>query len=169
MIEYRPPTEENTLYASGGAQSDGWTQILGSEAQGKGYLRVVANNIVGMYISVSFNDAAVGGKRKMLGETLDDGIYKFDSYKGGGDYANRSTLYSMPVAAQLVMVAVDDESASRMITGGAAPDISQESGATFSDAKNMKRDIRSLRDYMIKQRYNFRIFSSIVFLPANEI
>jgi len=67
------------------------------------------------------------------------------------------------------MVAVDEESAARMITGETSPDILRQAGADFTSPQAIDRDVATLRQYMNAQKYNFRIFSSNVFLLSNDL
>jgi uncharacterized protein (TIGR02599 family) len=74
----------------------------------------------------------------------------------------------MPAAVQVMMVAVDEESAIRMAQGGQAPDVLGKSGAAFNAPARFREDLIKLKAYLNSQKYNYRIFSSHVFLPAND-
>lgn len=164
LIEYAPPTETNPVYAEGPVGA--WTTI--SETTGQDYMRVVANNIMALVLAPTFNDGAAGNNPRELGESVQDPIFTFNSFVGG-EYNRRSTLHRMPSSTQIIMVALDEESAARMITGEDSPDILRQAGAEFNDPQAIERNVDSLRAYMNSQRYNFRIFSSNVFLLANDI
>ncbi len=165
LIEYAPPTETNPVYVPG-AKKDDWTFI--SETNGRKYFRIVANNVLALILAPTFNDGAAGNTPKDLGDPVQDPIYRFSSYEDG-QYNQRSTLHRLPASTQIIMVAVDDESAGRMITGETSPDILQQAGAPFTNPQALERDVAALREYMNGQKYNFRIFSSNVFLLANDI
>lgn len=164
LIEYAPPTETNPVYVAGGKGE--WTTI--SESAGGDYMRVVANNVLALVLAPTFNDGAVGNAPTELGQSVQDPVYSFNSFELA-EYNQRSTLHRMPSSTQVIMVAVDDESAARMLTGEASPDILRKAGAEFTNPQTIDRDVTTLRAYMNSQRYNFRIFSSNVFLLANDI
>jgi uncharacterized protein (TIGR02599 family) len=75
----------------------------------------------------------------------------------------------MPASVQVVMVAMDEESAARITRGESAPDVLGSAGANFTSPDSMQQDIQSVRNYLNGLRVNYRIFSSNVFLLANEI
>lgn len=163
LIEYAPPTEFNPVYAEG--QKGAWTNI--SEATGRDYMRIVANNVLGLIMAPTYNEAAAGAAPRDFGQKVQDPVYEINSYDPG-TFNGRNTQHRLPVAAQVVMIACDEESAARMIVGQSSPDIFSKAGADFSDPKSLESDIVKLRQYMNSQRYNFRIFSSNVFMLAND-
>ena len=164
LVEYQPPTEFNAVYANG-AKGD-WTTI--SMGTGSQYLRIVASNIVAMVLAPSFSQAEVGNGNATLGRRVQDAMYDYNSYTAGS-FGGRSTRYRMPASVQVVMVAMDEESAARLSPGTAAPDVLGRAGANFTSADSLERDIKAVRDYLNGQKMNYRIFSSNVFLIANEI
>ena len=172
LVEYSPPTDFNDIYATGaGATGPPWTRVLRSTAENDGHLRIVADNIVAMIVAVSPRQGAMGGERTNLAQARNPFlVYKFSTFIDNV-VSGRQIGQSMPAMARLIMVAVDEESAVRMsLNGGTAPpDILGRSGATFQNAQAVQSDIETLRSYMLQQRYNFRIFSSNVYLPANQI
>ncbi len=164
LVEYQPPTEFNPVY-SNGAKGD-WTTI--SMSSGSQYLRVVASNIVALILAPSFSQAGAGNDNTTLGRRVEDKMYTYNSY-ADGVYNARSTLHRMPASVQVVMVAMDEESAARLTPGTNVPDVLGRAGAGFTSADSLERDIKAVRDYLNGQRMNYRIFSSNVFLIANEI
>jgi uncharacterized protein (TIGR02599 family) len=164
LLEYAPTAETNPIYQPG--PPDSWTTI--SQASGRNALRVVANNIVALILAPTFNSGAVGSTPVELGQPVQNAIYDFNSY-ADGTFAQRSTKYRMPASTQVVMVAVDEETSNRMVVGNKSPDLLRQAGAQFSDPVSLERDVEKLRAYMNAQRYNFRIFSTNVFLLANDI
>ena len=165
LIEYAPPTETNPVYVEGAVGA--WTTI--SESSGQDYLRVVANNVLALVLAPTFNDGAAGNTPTELGESVQDPMYVFNSFDVGNSYNQRSTNHRMPAATQVIMVAVDDESAARMISGETSPDILRQAGAEFTNPQSIEKDVATLRQYMNAQKYNFRIFSSNVFLLSNDL
>jgi uncharacterized protein (TIGR02599 family) len=75
----------------------------------------------------------------------------------------------MPASVQVVMVAMDEESAARLTPGTDVPDVLGRAGANFTSPDSLQRDIRAVREYLNGLKMNYRIFSSNVFLLANEI
>jgi uncharacterized protein (TIGR02599 family) len=165
LIEYQPPTELNEVYTQG-AKGDWATVSMGT---GRDYLRVVASNIVALVLAPSFSQAESSGAAGQIGERIEDAIYTFSSYAEGGTFNGRSTLHRMPASVQVVMVAMDEESAARLTPGAVVPDVLGKAGANFTSPGNLQQDIRAVRDYLNRLKMNYRIFSSNVFLLANEI
>jgi uncharacterized protein (TIGR02599 family) len=179
LIEFSPPTEENDLFGTGGSGNAGapWMQVSSSAAnstataggQPVSRLRVVADNIIAMVMAASPRRAAIGGTVTNLAQSRNPFLqYTFDSAAPqmvNGFNMNQST----PGLIRLIMVAVDDESAARMIVGNSSPDILNRAGAGFTAPANIESDLNTLREYLAAQRYNFRIFTSDVYLPGNQI
>ncbi|MBL9114812.1 MAG: prepilin-type N-terminal cleavage/methylation domain-containing protein [Verrucomicrobiaceae bacterium] len=172
LVEYSPPTDFNDIYdTSGSPNGPAWTSVLRGQAESDGHLRIVADNIVALIVAVSPRQAAVGADRQSLAQARNPFLlYKFSTFVDN-IVNGRQVASSMPAMARLVMVAVDEESAVRMTLGGGSnpPDILGRSGATFTNPQSVQEDVETLRAYMLQQRYNFRIFSSNVYLPANQI
>ena len=165
LIEYQPPTELNEVY-SGEAKGE-WATI--SMSTGRDYMRVVASNIVALVLAPSFSQAEIGGATAQMGQRVEDAMYNFSSYEAGSAFNGRSTLHRMPASVQVVMVAMDEESAARLTPGSTVPDVLGKAGADFTSPQSLQQDIKTVRDYLNGQKMNYRIFSSNVFLLANEI
>jgi len=165
LVEYQPPTEQNPVYAN---QANGsWTTI--SMGSGRQYLRVVASNVVALILAPSFSQSETSSGSTSMGARNEEPLYAFDSYQQGTTQAGQSTIFRMPASVQVVMVAMDEESAARITRGESAPDVLGSAGANFTSPDSMQQDIQSVRNYLNGLRVNYRIFSSNVFLLANEI
>ncbi len=167
LLEYRPPAEENPAFDRN-RPLGGWTSNVGADASSAKNLRVVATNIVAMVMAVNFADSWLGiDSSSTLGKPHTKPVYSYDSYQGMNGSSTISKG-SIPTSVQLVMVAVDEDSASRMLVGGAAPDLLKEAGASFKSEQNLEGDIKSLKAYMASKNYNYRLFSSHVYIPSNN-
>jgi len=159
LYQYLPTTESNPVYndIATGKPAD-WVTV--DSATSTADIRPVAENILALVLAPSFPGAA-GGALVPLGHSPPGTIYDFNSYL---DALHKNQL---PSSVQVVMVAMDEESASRIEQqfGTGAPTLF---GATFTNADNLDADLREVREALAKLRVNFRIFSSTVFIPAAD-
>ena len=162
LMEYQPNTEDNTVY---GASHTEWMTINYSAAQD--FIHPVAENIVVMALGASFTPESSGSSKTpdLASKESNSFQYGYDSYHEGG---GQGTAYRLPHTVQVVMVAMDEESASRLAqqTGSSAPDPVAASGASFTEPLKLKQDLDKLTQYMQSKRINYRVFSSSVLIMA---
>ena len=162
LMEYQPNTETNGVY---GPTTGDWATInYGSE---KDNIHPVAENIVMMALGASFTPATSGPTEApdLASEQKNPIQYSYDSYQEAG---NASSAYRLPHTVQVVMVAIDEASASIVAQkmGDAAPNPVGASGASFTEPTKLKEDLAKLTKYMQDQRINYRVFSSSVLILA---
>lgn len=156
LYEFQPLTETNTVYTA--TANDTWTLV--PEATAKANIRPVAENILTLIMAPSF-DAAPAGALVTLGQATVAGSYTFNSY------TDTTKKYHLPNSVQVVMVAIDEESANRLGQQyGSKPP--QLFAATFATPTSLTNDLKLVRESLLKAKVNFRIFSSTVTIPAAD-
>ena len=165
LYEYHPTTETNTVYT--GVSTSAWTHVLGASA--KADMRPVAENILTLILTPSFTPAASGttggATVAKLGKEVLAQDYAFNSYTGTP--SNPGLKYRLPSTVGVVMVAIDEESASRLAQQyGTNPP--QLFNAKLDTPASLSSDLRLIRDALLKLHVNYRIFSSTVIIPAAD-
>lgn len=160
LMEYQPNSEDNEVY---GATNGAWTSV--SYATSQADMHPVAENIVVMALGASFTPAAGANQPDLAFNGAKSIKYSYDSYQETG---GPGTAYRLPHTVQVVMVAMDEESASRIAgeMGTSAPNFVGASGASFTDPDKLKDDLERLTTYMQSKKVNYRVFSSSVLIMA---
>lgn len=162
LMEYQPNTEDNTVY---GPDARDWTTLNYTRVQEN--IHPVAENIVMLALGASFTPASTGASTApdLASAASSEFQYVYDSYVEGGGLGS---AYRLPHTVQVVMVAMDEESASRLAQqlGSSAPNPVGASGASFTTPSQLKGDLEKLTNYMNEKRINYRVFSSSVLILA---
>jgi uncharacterized protein (TIGR02599 family) len=162
LMEYQPNTENNSVY---GPTLGEWTSIDYSKEQN--VIHPVAENVVVMALGATFVTTQTNSNSTpdLASDSTNQIEFKYDSYVEGGGLG---TAYRLPRSVQVVMVAIDEESASRMAQqmGNAAPNFAGAAGASFTNPTSLKDDLEKLTRYMQEKRMNYRVFSSSVLIMA---
>lgn len=165
LFEYQPNTENNSVY---GPDNQAWKQISLGNARVE--IRPVADNIIMLGLAVAFSSTNTSSTPTLAGNTADTLEYEFDSYTSG----DRTKMKRLPRYVEVFMIAMDEESAARLaqINGTSAPDPIRSSGATFTKTSDLYKDpggdLSRVRNYMDKQRLNYRIFNTSVLILGAE-
>ena len=164
LYEYQPPTETNTVFTA--SNSTAWMAPPSADVTANSF--PVAENIFSLILSPSFggNTAATGvtGGLVKVGRIEPASAYKFNSV---APIASPNLKNQLPSSIQVVMMAMDEESATKIQQrfGSAAPKLYS---ASFVDPKNLVRDLKLTRESLLKLNINFRIFSTTVNIPAAD-
>lgn len=169
LYEYRPPTEINSALDTDIAAGD-WAKIPSSG----NYIVPVAENIVAVVIGLSFAapeaSSAPSLARPATASSSSVPFFSaYNSYTGKASGGSGTVgLAQLPRAAQLIMIAMDEDSANRLAqqNGSAPPSIISGSGASFTDPTVYDQDVERVRNAMQRLHINYRIFSAIIMLPA---
>jgi uncharacterized protein (TIGR02599 family) len=197
LYEYGPPTELNpvfatppppTITADGGTSPVGtWMTIDASSMEKRGggaatspssYIRPVAENILIMAFAVSFSSPTGVGMASLghPASSSSESVSFFSSYNsytgalGGGSGSSLPQTNRLPRAVEVMMVALDEESATKLSDkyGRTPPPVLSRAGASFSKTSEHDTDIKRLREALQKEKLNFRIFNTIILLPASD-
>lgn len=171
LMEFSPPAEENLIYADTTAapRTPGrWFATAGAELQAgeteatRGVTRPIADNIVLMLISPRTEPAVGGTAVDPLAISPD---YWYDSITAATG-TNQGNQHQLPPLVRVVLVAIDEPSSQRLEArnGGAGnmPNLLGDSGASFTNARNMEADLEQFTNYLVEQSVNFRVFSATV-------
>lgn len=163
LWEYQPPAETNMVYAPN--QSTAWTKVAQGDmqpVQGVNTVRPVAENILTLVLAPSFGTSSSStGSVVTVNQNTTPAHYDFNSYTP----ADTKLKYHLPTSVQVVMVAIDEESAIRLAQEyGSNPP--QLYSASFTNPSSMANDLKIVRESLLKHHVNFRVFSSSVTIPA---
>ncbi|MDB6137138.1 MAG: Verru Chthon cassette protein [Verrucomicrobiaceae bacterium] len=157
LYEYQPTTETDTVYTANNTAK--WTTVQKSVAMPD--IRPVAENIVTLIMAPSFESSTSAGNVAVLGQTTPAANYAFNSY------TDPNYHYHLPTSIQVVMIAMDEGSAVKLAGqfGNSPP---QLFSTTFITPATLFNDLKQAREAMLKLHINFRIFSSVVSIPAAD-
>lgn len=164
LWEYHPPAEANRVFTP--AFKTAWTTVAAGDIAPKGTINVVrpvAENILTLVLAPTFGSASAGGAAVTVGKVPQASRYQFNSYSP----TDPSLQYHLPTSVQVVMVAIDEESAIRLAQqyGSNPPKLFS---ASFKQPAALENDIKIVRESLLKARVNFRIFSSSVYIAASN-
>ncbi len=89
--------------------------------------------------------------------------YSYDSTTSNSDPLI-NPKNQLPPVVQVTLVAMDETSANRLITGPNIPDFDTALAAGFSEAANFEKDLAALESELAKRKVNFRVFTTNVSL-----
>lgn len=172
LMEYSPPAEKNRIYDQSlkpiTSNSMAWfqdaigTAMTATEtANTRAVTRPVAENIIALIISPQVETGSATGSSPT---SIAPG-YAYDSTKR--DFASAKSpqgiQHLLPPLVRIAMVAIDQPSAETLaMTSTASPDLLGSSGASFSSASAMDSDLLTLGNYLVSQKINYRIFTTVV-------
>lgn len=171
LMEYSPPAEKNRIYDESLRpivdHSKAWfqdanasTAVAAETANTRAVTRPVAENIIALFVSPQLETgSALGAVPTSIAPS-----YAYDSTKR--DFASSKSpqgiQHLLPPLVRIVMVAIDTPSAERLGTSSASPNLLGASGAPFSSAAQLDEDVNVLANYLVEQKINYRVFSSVV-------
>jgi uncharacterized protein (TIGR02599 family) len=181
LMEMSEPSEKLTLYrytsgkgSSGNAKNlsytgrDWYTTPLSNTA----YSRVLSKNIIALVILPKF---ATGEKRSTGALLADNELasnYSYDSTETKSD-PEINSKNQLPPVIQVTMVAIDENSAKRMNDNAQAALEAKVSGlfqtvgsTTDPTIQGYAQDLKTLQDYLIANKINFRVFTTTVSLKS---
>ena len=164
LMEYQPPAEKNTVYAS----DDTWYEINAD------YLRPVSDKIVGLILSPRLsagNDSImINGNSVKPTSISPDYTYDSRTVKLATGTDVQGIQHVLPPVVRVTMVALDDASMEQIVNGrNAKINVNDLMGAMgkFKDAVGYEDDLGSLRELLNFGKVNYRIFESAIVLPAS--
>lgn len=170
LYEFRTPTEKNSVL-DGSVTEGSWARITPDQDNAI----PVAENIVALVFGMSFA-APSGGAAQSLGSPATASNSKvpffsaYDSYKGtaAGGGGGSPDKFALPRAVQVIMVALDEESAAKLAQqyDTSPPGLLGRSGASFASTDTYDQDLKRVVKLMNSMHLNYRVFSSIVLIPA---
>jgi uncharacterized protein (TIGR02599 family) len=98
-----------------------------------------------------------------------DNMYTYDSRASGSGTEQANTQHQLPPLVEIVLVTIDEASASRLENGSAAPDFGV--GILFQDSssiESMEADLQTLEITLKNLKVNYRIFRTTVTLEASK-
>lgn len=155
LMEYAPPTENNTIYETGAVPSN-W--LLNARA----WSRPIADNVVALIISpkrLTVDDP--GDNPRAIAPN-----YHYDSsgnpVTSAAGFTQNPSDYQLPPAVELLMVVIDERSASNLaLDTGSTPPLTF-SGFTIANDEQFRTDTNALEAYLVSQKVSFRIFSATI-------
>ncbi|MDB6075153.1 MAG: Verru Chthon cassette protein [Verrucomicrobiaceae bacterium] len=174
LVEYRPTAEYQSATAGGNTiynhPADWFTLAMGNSC------RVVADNILLLLLSPRSSSQGAGGAVEPWSIAPHYHYNSLDSdnstaaldgllVRTDGTVA-QGTQHMLPPLIAVTLVALDETSAQQWSArrGDNGVDVLSEAHAAFTDASRYESDMGALRDYLQKQKLNFRIFNSTVAL-----
>lgn len=181
LMEFSPPTEENLVYNSMGANgvaSNSWFSgaaaqpnaiNVGSEnALNVGVTRPIADNILALIISPRQDTQT----NQTASATVIAPRYSYDSTVVALSTANspQGTQNLLPPLVKIVLVAIDERSAERLSEqNGSSPPFGTSLTAPFNNANQLEStEIPNLIKYLASQNVNYRLFSATVQIRSSK-
>lgn len=159
LMEYAPPTEANTIYdLTRRTGNNIWYEQIAA------FSRPVADNVVGLYFSPKRPLADGTGNPRAIAPN-----FIYDSTKPSPGQSKPS--HELPPQMDVFMIVIDEASAENLAfqsNGSSSPPL--DFGAVFQNATDMtiENDLNTIRQQLIGQNVNFRIFSSTITLPNSK-
>ncbi len=170
LYEYRPPAEQP---ADHGQSTDSLATEVWAKVSNKGNNLVpIAENIVTLVFGFSFAaDSNTQAPDLASSPTASSGKLPFVSHYNSFDAGKPiDGVPQLPHSVQIIMVALDEESATRLAqqNGSSPPSVLTRAGSAFRDPASYDRDIKTLTKAMQELRLNYRVFSSIISVPGSK-
>lgn len=143
LYEFLQPSEQLSVYASG--TGNGWFSTAALNAANRSQL---AANVIALLIlpKPATQDASAPMASDFEYDTRDSS--KADNYN------------QLPPLVEVVLVAIDENSARRLESGATAPDLGVS--ALFQQADQLDADLHKLEELLASKRINYRIFRTTV-------
>ncbi len=126
---------------------------------------VLADNIIALIIrpEVPEQDANSLGLTGKEGITSD---YLYDSRAGRGSEISAAQFAQLPPMLRVIMVAISEKDAARLINGTTPPDALKLKNTWFTDPTKLDTDLKALSDQLAAAGVQFRIFNQVIALRA---
>jgi uncharacterized protein (TIGR02599 family) len=156
LMQLLVPTQNNLIYdASDGAPAHNWFKNFAASDS-----HPVADNIIALVILPQDPDEPIDYI------TPD---YVYDSRLDEKDDPQPVTANQLPPAFQVVMIAIDEDSAMRMETGSAEPSvISTALAGKFVDVTELQQDISAIESALIDANIQYRTFTNSVAIRESK-
>lgn len=190
LMEYSPPTELNTIYASAltiagtptapmprnwfstraGVAPSGTASNVGALM----VTRPVADNIVALIISPRREMKNAQEEESASGPTQIAASYSYDSSaieNIGYAPAPQGTQHLLPPLVKIVLIAIDERSADRLSQqsgGGGTPPLGTTVNGALSQAHNLDSEVQEIVRQLQQQRLNYRVFSATIQLRGSK-
>jgi uncharacterized protein (TIGR02599 family) len=178
LMEYSPAAETNRIYSDGfrpietnnGSswfERDAMAPINASETdENRSPARPIAENIIALIISPRLSPKEAGN----LDPTSIAPTYEYDSTKVANvtTPGTQGTQHLIPPLLEVTMVALDGPSAEKLENLSHSPSLLGDAGVSFSNAASYQEDVKSLEDYLIEQRLNFRVFRATIPMRSSK-
>jgi len=156
LMELLQPSEDLSVYANNSATDFQWFK----NPIANGVARPLAENIIALCILPKFSkfDTSVGS---ILAPNFYYNSRIAYSFKDGSFKGN--TLHQLPPLLQIIMVALDENSAKRLSSEfGTSMPSSLFDNVSFKNADDCNKDLAQLEKNLINKKLRYRIFSSVV-------
>jgi uncharacterized protein (TIGR02599 family) len=176
LFEYRPMTEDpgdGKTMTDDQFRAGAWATISSHSK----HLMPVAENIITVAMGFSFAAPETAtiqdlGSPATAKDSNSSYFAGYDSFSGktvGGTGAAMEKG-KLPRAVQVIMVALDEESASRVAQKNESgpPGALARVGSLFTDPVSFERDIETMAKSMLELHLNYRVFSSIILIPGSS-
>jgi uncharacterized protein (TIGR02599 family) len=180
LMEFSPPAEKNLIYSSvvnGNTNNiNAWFAESGADLdedenpENLSLNRPVADNILALYISPQLETRE---GQPDSAKTAIASNYKYNSLDTGVAIpgSTEGTKHLLPPLIRVVLVAVDERSAERMIAGdesGTPPGDLATHLNNFQNAVNLDVELEALQVELRKKKLNFRVFSATIQLRGSK-
>ncbi|MES2595895.1 MAG: Verru_Chthon cassette protein C [Verrucomicrobiota bacterium] len=173
LMEYSPPTEQNSIYAANhannGVIAPTWFAAAGGAANAASNTipttRPVADNIVALIISPRREPLSDDEQESATGPTQIAQNYAYDSSQPG------NTQHLLPPLVRIVLIAIDEKSSVRMeeLTGSkSTPPLGDEITPIISNAHELDQEVKEIVALLQTRRLNYRVFSATVTLRGSK-
>jgi len=154
LKELWQPTENVTIYTNSinwtNSRSDGWFRSALTDAN----KATVAENIIALVIRPRLPE-----KEDSSGNALLSSGFVYNSK----DAFMSNTFNQLPPLVQVVMVAIDERSATRFANGSTAPNYGVANfSALFTNPADFDKDLKAIEDGLISNNVTYQIFNSTV-------
>lgn len=160
LMQYFQPSQDLQVYnppSSGPAGQKAWFQnpLIGNTPP----ISILSENVIAMAVlpklsRTDASEAAQQGRPDVLSDT-----YEYDSR---ATTAAGLTDHQLPPVLEVVMVAIDENSARRFCVNGSAPTFGLGGGLSglFQQSDQLDADLKTLTDALIAQHVTYRVFRS---------
>lgn len=157
LMEYAPPTERNSIYDLSSRESRGdWFADVAT------WSRPIADNVVALYFSPKRPDSDGTGDPRDIAPN-----YSYDSTLPSVRYGSAKPAHELPPQMEIIMVVIDEASASRKM-GKQTDAPFQFTGFTTASKASYESDLAKIEEELLDEKVNYRIFSSTVTLSNSK-
>lgn len=156
LMEYAPPTENNTIYQQSTDQPTDWIKNTAE------WSRPIADNIVFFVVSPKIlNLSDPNSDSRSIAPS-----YDYDTsgnpVTSDPNYTQQPSDYQLPPAIELLMVVIDESSAENLARRNNNSPPFNFFGFTSASDNQFQSDTRAIEVYLTSRKINFRIFSTTV-------
>lgn len=156
LMHFLQPSERFSVY-----NAPGTTWFSGALAAGDPPVEELAANVIALVVlpRASVGDASQNGSQPLSPD------YEYDSRSTSGSAVAQSpTQNQLPPLVEVILVAVDENSARRL----EEQNVQLPSGLFSQDAKTMDADLATLEGFLNQHRLTYRVFRTVVPLRSSK-